>query len=84
MTTTEHKIRRKHFGHSVTTDYAPVTLVHVPGVVIDGDRSETEPRGRPTKIVKQPPRGAALLPAAKRRVAAFRAALIEVAQESEE
>lgn len=78
MTTTiKHTIRKHHVGD----EYASVTLKNVPGVVIDGDRSETEPRSKLRRKEPGPIYGAALAAAARRRVEMFRQALTEIATE---
>lgn len=48
--TTKHSIRKHHVGD----EYVSVSLPTIPGVVIDGDRSDTDPRGA-TRHKKQVP-----------------------------
>lgn len=84
MNTTTRIVRKNFAGDSISHDYVAVTLASVPGVSIDGDRSDTAPMQPAIRAKKQAPRGAALLAAAKRRANMFRQALIEVAQEIEE
>ena len=79
MKAVTHTVRKNHVGDRVTYDYAKVSLPAIPGVVIDGDRSETDPNTLVIKAKSQRVRGAALTQMALRRVAMFRAALIEVA-----
>lgn len=76
--TTKHTIRKHHVGD----EYVSITLPTVPGVVIDGDRKETEPRSKLRRREPGPIYGAALAAAARRRVEMFRQALIEVAKET--
>lgn len=86
MTTTTRTIRKHYAGDNPSHDYAAVTLPAIPGVQIDGDRSETAPT-LPiirAKRVPRSPAGIALTASAMRRVDMFRQALIEVSQEIEE
>jgi len=86
MFTTTRILRKNIYGDNITHDYAAVTLTAIPGVKIDGDRSETAPT-LPiirAKRVPRSPAGIALTAAAARRVEMFRQALIEAAQEIEE
>lgn len=76
---TTHVIRKNHAGDSLTHDYARVSLPAVPGVEIDGDRSETDPSMRVIRGKRRPAHGAALSQLVRYRVEMFRAALIEVA-----
>ena len=78
---TTHTIRKNHVGDRVTYDYAKISLPAIPGVVIDGDRSETDPNTLVIKTKSQRVRGAALTQMALRRVNMFRSALLEVARE---
>lgn len=75
---TKHTIRKNHVGD----EYVSITLPTIPGVVIDGDRSETEPRGATRHKKQVPLYGAALAATAKHRVDMFRQALIEIAKET--
>jgi hypothetical protein len=75
---TKHTIRKNHVGD----EYVSITLPTIPGVVIDGDRSETEPRGATRHKKQVPLYGAALAATAKHRVEMFRQALIEIAKET--
>ena len=81
---TTHVIRKNHAGDSLTHDYARVSLPAVPGVEIDGDRSETDPSKRVIRSKQRRVYGAALSQLVKYRVDMFRAALIEVARGVEE
>jgi hypothetical protein len=74
---TKHTIRKNHVGD----EYVSISLPTVPGVVIDGDRSETEPRSKLRRKEPVPIYGAALSATAKRRVEMFRQALIEISKE---
>ena len=76
--TTKHSIRKHHVGD----EYVSVSLPTIPGVVIDGDRSDTDPRGATRHKKQVPLYGAALAATAKRRVEMFRQALIEIAKET--
>ncbi len=78
----KHNIRR----HEALTEggrYVAVTLPAVPGVSIDGDRSETEPHTRTIRAARpyRSPAGVALVAAAQRRVQWVREALREVDRE---
>ena len=75
--TTKHTIRKHHVGD----EYVSITLPSIPGVVIDGDRSDTEPRGALRRKEAVPLYGAALAARAKHRVEMFRQALREIAKE---
>lgn len=81
MNTTTRFVRKNFAGDTLSHDYASITLPGVPGVVIDGDRSDTAPRTKIIKGQKMAARGIALVASARNRVEMFRAALIEVAQE---
>lgn len=76
--TIKHSIRR-HESLTETQRYSSVTLPAIPGVTVDGDRSETEPN---TKTIRTSHRrslaGIALMGAAQRRVEWVREALKEV------
>lgn len=74
MKKTKHTIREYN-------EYVSVSLPTIPGVVIDGDRSDTEPRSKLRRKESAPIYGAALAATAKRRVEMFRQALIEIAKE---
>ena len=86
MNTTTRIVRKNFAGDSISHDYASVTLASVPGVSIDGDRSDTAPTQPAIKAarVRRQLAGIALTAAAVRRVEMFRQALIEVSQEIEE
>lgn len=84
MTTTRHIVRKNFAGDNLSHDYAAVTLAAVPGVKIDGDRSDTAPQSRIIRAARCAPRGAALVAIAKQRVEWVRRALMEVSQEIEE
>lgn len=83
MNTTTRTVRKNFAGDNLSHDYAAVTLAAVPGVQIDGDRSDTAPKSRIIRAPKKAPRGAALAAIAKQRVEWVRSALIEVSQEIE-
>ena len=76
---TSHTLRKNYAGDSITHDYVTVSLPAVPGVLIDGDRRETDPSLRVIRGKRRPAHGAALSQLARYRVEMFRAALIEVA-----
>ena len=76
--TTKHTIRK----HSVGDEYVSISLPTIPGVVIDGDRSDTQPRSKLRRKEPVPIYGAALAATAKHRVEMFRQALIEIAKET--
>lgn len=83
MNTIKHNIRR----HEALTEggrYVAVTLPAVPGVTVDGDRSETEPHTRTIRAARphRSPAGVALVAAAQRRVEWVRQALREVDREN--
>lgn len=86
MNTTTRIVRKNFAGDSISHDYASVTLASVPGVSIDGDRSDTAPTQPAIKAarVRRQLAGIALTAAAVRRVEMFRQALIEATQEIEE
>lgn len=86
MNTTTRIVRKNFAGDSISHDYASVTLASVPGVSIDGDRSDTAPTQPSIKAarIRRPLAGIALTAAAVRRVEMFRQALIEATQEIEE
>lgn len=79
MKAVTHTVRKNHVGDRVTYDYAKVSLPAIPGVVIDGDRSETDPSLRVIRGKRRTAHGAALSQLARYRVDMFRAALIAVA-----
>lgn len=86
MQTLVHVFRKNFYGDKLHHDYAAVTLPAIPGVQIDGDRSETAPtqpviRAKPAR---RPLAGIALTAAAARRVEWVRQALIEVSEEVKE
>ena len=86
MSTTTRTIRKHYAGDNPSHDYAAVTLPAIPGVQVDGDRSETAPKQPVIRSarVRRPLAGIALTAAAARRVEMFRQALIEATQEIEE
>jgi len=75
---TSHTLRKNHAGDRATYDYVTVSLPAIPGVLIDGDRSETDPSLRVIRGKRRPAHGGALSQLARYRVEMFRAALIEV------
>jgi len=76
---TSHTLRKNHAGDRATYDYVTVSLPAVPGVLISGDRSETDPSLRVIRGKRRPAHGAALSQLVRYRVEMFRQALIEVA-----
>ena len=84
MKTTTRFVRKNFAGDNLSHDYASVTLPGVPGVVIDGDRRETDPSTRVIRSKYRRVYGAALSQLVKYRVDMFRAALIDVARGVEE
>lgn len=84
MRTFAHKVRKNIIGDREYYDFANITLPAIPGVVVDGDRSETDPNLPSAKRKLREVRGAALAAKMKVRIAMFRKALIEVSQEREE
>ena len=61
-----------------------VTLPTVPGVTLDGDRSDTAPRQPMIRRPMGPVKGAALKAMGREKVEAFKRALREVIEEGEE
>lgn len=55
MNTTTRIVRKNFAGDSISHDYAGVTLASVPGVSIDGDRSDTAPMQPAIKSARVPP-----------------------------
>lgn len=84
MRTFIHKVRKNIIGDRESYDFAKITLPAVPGVTVDGDRSETDPNLPSAKRKQREVKGAALAAKMKVRVAMFRRALIEVSQETDE